>query len=213
MPIFKETKFDTQKKTLRSSQAATESNQNKRVEYWEVIRDIAPENLVFLDEMGVLLGMMRERARSEKGERSYDVKPFYRGSRVTVMGAISQKSILAFKVIGKSMNGEEFKEFLTNDLSPQLWEGAAVVMDNLSAHKVKGVKEILESVGARAIYSSPYSPEFNPIEHLWWNLKALIRKFIPKSAEVVEKLLSIGIMLCSSRQLRNYFAHCCYCTN
>ena len=172
MPIFKETKFDSQKKTLRSSQAATESNQNKRVEYWEVIRYIAPENLVFLDEMGVLIGTTRERGRSEKGERSYDVKPFYRGSRVTVVGAISQKSILAFKVIGKSMNGEEFKEFLTNDLSPQLWERAAVVMDNLSAHKVKGVKEILESVGARAIYSSPYSPEFNPIEHLWWNLKA-----------------------------------------
>src|SRR5207237_49113 len=98
--------------------------------------------------MGVLLGIMRQKGRSGRGERLYDVKPFYRGSRVTVLGAISHKSILAFKVLGKSMNGEEFKEFLSNDLAPQLWAGAVVVMDNLPAHKVKGVKEILESVGA-----------------------------------------------------------------
>ena len=161
--------------------------------------------------MGVLLGMMRERGRSKKGERLYDVKPFYRGSRVTVVGAISQKSILAIKVLGKSMNGDEFKEFLENDLAPKLWNGAGVVMDNLSAHKVSGVEEILEAVGARAIYMSPYSPEFNPIEHLWWTLKSFLRKFAPKSSEVVERLLKIGVMLCSSIELRNYFAHCCYC--
>lgn len=162
--------------------------------------------------MGVLLGLMRTRGRSKKGERLYDVKPFYRGSRVSVVGAITQQSVIAIKVLGKSMNGEDFKEFLSNDLAPQLWKGAAVVMDNLAAHKVKGVKEILESVGARAIYSSPYSPEFNPIEHLWWTLKAFIRKFVPKSSEAVEKLLKMGVMLGSSSQLRNYFAHCCYCT-
>ena len=51
--------------------------------------------------MGVLLGIMRGRARSMKGERVYDIKPFYRGSRVTVVGAISQKKVIAMKTIGK----------------------------------------------------------------------------------------------------------------
>jgi len=94
---------------------------------------------------------------------------------VTVIGAISQKSeksVLAIKVLGKSMTGEEFKAFVKDDLAPKLWKVAGLVMDNLPAHKVKGVAEILESVGARAIYNAPYSPEFNPIEHLWWYLKA-----------------------------------------
>ena len=171
------------------------------------------ENLVFLDEMGILLGMMRLMARSEKGTRVYDIKPFYRGSRVTVIGAISQQKVLACKAIDKSMNGEQFKQFLREDLAPQLWPGAVVTMDNLPAHKVQGVAEILAEVGARALYLSSYSPEFNPIEHWWWELKAFIRKFIPKTREAVEGLLKLGVILSSSKILRNYFAHCCYCTS
>src|SRR4028119_2508078 len=82
----------TVKKTIRSSQADKESTKKQRIEYWEEIKNVAPENLVFLDEMGVLLGIMRGRARSMKGERVYDIKPFYRGSRVTVVG--DRKSVV-----------------------------------------------------------------------------------------------------------------------
>lgn len=198
---------------MRSSQADKESTKKKRIEYWEKIRDVTPENLVFLDEMGVLLGMMRQIGRSRKGERVYDIKPFYRGSRVTVVGAISEKKVIAMKTIGTSMKGEDFKKFVQEELAPRLWKGAVVVMDNLRAHKVKGVEEMIEAVGARIVYLSPYSPEFNPIEHLWWELKALLRKFIPQSVQIVEKLLELGVKLCSSKQIRNYFAHCCYCTS
>jgi putative transposase len=207
------TATNREKKTMRSSQADKESTKKKRVEYWEKIRDVTPENLVFLDEMGVLLGMMRQIGRSRKGERVYDIKPFYRGSRVTVVGAISEKKVIAMKTMGTSMKGEDFKKFVQEELAPKLWKGAVVVMDNLRAHKVKGVEEMIEAVGARVVYLSPYSPEFNPIEHLWWELKALLRKFIPQSVQIVEKLLDLGVKLCSSKQIRNYFAHCCYCTS
>lgn len=178
-----------------------------------MIRDVFVDDLVFLDEMGILLGLMRGVGRSKKGSRVYDVKPFYRGSRVTVVGAISNKSILAMKTLGKSMTGDDFKLFIQEELLPQLWPGAVVVMDNLRAHKIKGIQEMIESVGARVVYLSPYSPEFNPIEHLWWQLKAFIRKFSPHSKFAVEQLLSIGVLLCSSQQLQNYFSHCCYCTS
>jgi len=198
---------------MRSSQADKESTKKKRIEYWEKIRDVTPENLVFLDEMGVLLGMMRQIGRSTKGERVYDIKPFYRGSRVTVVGAISEKKVIAMKTMGTSMKGEDFKKFVQEELAPKLWKGAVVVMDNLRVHKVKGVEEMIQAVGARVVYLSPYSPEFNPIEHLWWELKALLRKFIPQSVQIVEKLLELGVKLCSSKQIRNYFAHCCYCTS
>ena len=86
-------------------------------------------------------------------------------------------------------------------------------MENLRVHKVEGVSEMSEEVGARVVYLSAYSPEFNPIEHLWWELKALLRRFIPKSVQIVEKLWELGVKLCSSKQIRNYFAHCCYCTS
>nr|RNJ64767.1 MAG: transposase [Leptolyngbya sp. IPPAS B-1204]RNJ65431.1 MAG: transposase [Leptolyngbya sp. IPPAS B-1204]RNJ65988.1 MAG: transposase [Leptolyngbya sp. IPPAS B-1204]RNJ66563.1 MAG: transposase [Leptolyngbya sp. IPPAS B-1204]RNJ66811.1 MAG: transposase [Leptolyngbya sp. IPPAS B-1204] len=163
--------------------------------------------------MGVLQGMSRPRGRSLKGQRVYDLEPFYRGCRVTVVGAMSQSAVLAMQTLGKSMTGEDFKRFVSEHLVPKLWQGAVVVMDNLKAHKVEGIEQMIEAVGARVVYLSPYSPEFNPIEHLWWQLKAFIRRFVPKSVETITKLLQVGVSLCSSKELRNYFAHCCYCTN
>ena len=213
VPIPKKAATHFEKKTLRSSQAHKEINQNQRIEYWKKIRDVAPKDLIFLDEMGVLLGIMRSRARSKKGERSYDIKPFYRGSRVTVIGAITNKKVIAMKTMKQSMNGEEFKKFVQEELVPKLWKGAVLVMDNLKAHKVEGVEKMIEAVGARVVYLSPYSPEFNPIEHLWWELKAWLRRFVPRSVQIVEKLLELGVKLCSSKQIENYFAHCCYCTS
>ena len=60
-----------------------------RCEYWEKVKNIDPENLVFLDKMGLLLGFTRTHARSISGSRVYDLQPFYRGAKVTVVGAIS----------------------------------------------------------------------------------------------------------------------------
>ena len=58
------------------------------IEYWEKVKHIDPKNLVFLDETGVLLGLTRTHARSQRGTRAYAVKPFYRGKKVTIIGAI-----------------------------------------------------------------------------------------------------------------------------
>ncbi len=110
--FLKKQQLTLKKKHSPSSQAHKEINQKKRIEYWEKIRDVEPENLIFLDEMGGLLGRMRQVARSKKGEISYDIKPFYRGSRVTVVGAISNKKVVAMKTMGKSMNGEDFHKFV-----------------------------------------------------------------------------------------------------
>lgn len=158
--LSSKTEAYAQKKTRRSQQAAEESKQRQRLKYWEEIRSIVPENLVFIDETGVLLGAMRMRGRSQRGQRVYDLKPFYRGQKVTVIGAISCRKVLAIKSIQGSMNGENFKQFLAEELVPKLWEGAVVVMDNLSAHKVAGVEEIIEAKGARIVYLSPYSRPF-----------------------------------------------------
>ncbi|MEY4520381.1 MAG: hypothetical protein RLZZ499_2981, partial [Cyanobacteriota bacterium] len=63
-----------------------------RAEYWEKVKNLDFKDLVFLDEMGVLLGLMRTHARAAPGERAYDFKPFYRGSKVSVIGAITVSS-------------------------------------------------------------------------------------------------------------------------
>jgi hypothetical protein len=135
-----------------------------RLEYWEKVKHIDQKNLVFLDETGVLLGLSRTHARSERGTRAYAVKPFYRGKKVTVIGAISIKRVVALMTMDNSMDGQAFEVFIEQCLVPQLWSGAVVVMDNLPAHKVDLITSMIESVGASILYLSPYSPDFNPIE-------------------------------------------------
>jgi len=130
-----------------------------------------------------------------------------------VIGGISQKKVIAMNTIKKSINGEELLKFVQEELAPKLWKGAVVVMDNLRVHKVEEVEEIIEAVGARVVYLSPYSPEFNLRRTFMVELKALLRRFIPQSVQIVEKLWELGVKLCSTKQIRNYFAHCCYCTS
>jgi transposase len=175
------------------------------------VRDIELEDLVFLDEMGVLLGLARTNARAVPGERAYDFKPFYRGSKVSVIGAITSSKILAVMTIDKSMNADVFEVYISQLLVPQLWRGAVVVMDNLPAHKVDVITPLIEAVGARVLYLSPYSPEFNPIENWWSQLKAFLRQFSPTTSKMVDTLIATAMDLINPAHLRNWFAHCCYC--
>lgn len=172
---------------------------------------IAPENLVFLDEMGVSVGLMRERGRSLKGERLHDTTVSYRGKRVNVIGAMSQSKVLAMSTLEQPVNGETFETFLREELVPRLWKGAVLVMDNLGVHKVKGVEPLIREAGASILYLPPYSPDFNPIEHWWWELKAFVRSYRPKTTQIVKELVELGRLLTSGGTLRNYCTHCCYC--
>ena len=212
MPRPTKTTTDAKKKTLRSTQAATERVQKLRGEYWEQVKDIEPYNLVFLDETGVLLGLTRTHARSLRGNRVYDLKPFYRGARVTVIGAISLTHVVALMTLDGSMDGDAFKVFVEKCLVPQLWSGAVVVMDNLPAHKIAAIEPMIKAVGANVLNLSPYSPDFNPIE-LWWSqLKSFLRQFSPPSTNMIDILIATALDLVNPKHLRNWFANCCYCT-
>ena len=169
--------------------------------------------MVFLDEMGLLLGLMRHYARSNKGSRVYDFKPFYRGKKVTVIGAITMDKVLAVITLDNSMDGNAFRVFIEKLLVPQLWKGAVVMMDNLFAHKIDEITPIIEAVGASVINLSPYSPDFNPIEHWWSQLKAFIKIFSPKTTQMVDTLIAVALNLINPTHLRNWFANCCYCTS
>jgi DDE superfamily endonuclease len=75
--------------------------------------------MVFLDEMGLLLGCMRSHARSEQGSRVDDEQPFYRGKKVTVIGAISMDKVLAVMTRDDSMNSKAFRVYIKKCLVSQ----------------------------------------------------------------------------------------------
>ncbi|NET62405.1 MAG: transposase, partial [Symploca sp. SIO2E6] len=116
--------------------------------------------MVFIDESGILLGVSRPYGRSEINTRVRDIKPFYRGAKITLIGAISQNKALALMTLNGSLDGNAFQVFIDHFLLPELWPGAVVVMDNLAVHKLASISSKIESVGASVIYLSPYSPDF-----------------------------------------------------
>jgi DDE superfamily endonuclease len=110
---------------------------------------------VFLDEMGAQLGLMRTHARAGPGERAYDFKPFYRGNKVSLIGAMTLSQVLAVMTIDDSMDIAAFKVYVCICLVPMLWKGAVVVMNNLPAHKVEAIKPLIESVGGKSVVPLP----------------------------------------------------------
>ncbi|MBD2137629.1 transposase [Anabaena sp. FACHB-1237] len=79
------------------------------------------------------------------------MKPFYHGAKVTVIGAISMKKVVALMTINNSMDGKAFEVFIKEFLVSQLWSGAVVVIDNLPGHKLASIEPMIKSVGAKVI--------------------------------------------------------------
>lgn len=91
---------------------------------------------------------------------------------MTIIGAIKLSGVVATQTLEGSMKKEDFLQFIKLDLLPKLKKGDVVVMDNLNSHHREEVQEMIESVGARVEYLPVYSPEFNPIEMMWSQLKS-----------------------------------------
>ena len=144
--------------------------------------------MVFLDETAVTLEFVRLYARSLKGERAYGKKS-EKKKKITLLGALSLDGFVGGVEFTGSLNGDIFKFILEKCIAPNLWPGAVLFMDNLPAHKVEGVEEIVESVGAKVMYLSPYSPDFNPIENLWSKLKAYLRAVCARTTKDLEQAI------------------------
>ena len=99
---------------------------------------------------------------------------------------------------------------MEQQLIPTLRKGDIVVMDNLSSHKVTGVKEMIESVGAKVVYLPPYSPDFNPIENVFAKLKTLVRKAKMRTVETLWNKLGELCEIFSPDECQNYFTHAGY---
>jgi len=210
--FLKKVGLSLKKKTFRSAKAASEDGQKQRLEYWQKVKEVKAENLIFIDETGIWEGMERSVARSPKGKRAFSYREKYKGQKHTVIGAISLDGVVCVKTIKASMKGEDFRAFLRDDLSPKLNADKVVVMDNLNTHKAEEAQQIITATGAKTLFLSTYSPDFNPIEMLWSVLKSFIRKFKTQDWEKMQAVLKMFFLLLDHSFFRNWFAKCCYCT-
>jgi transposase len=168
------------------------------------------KRLVFIDETWTKTNMTPLYGRAEIGKRVIDYVPHGHWKTTTFMAALRHDGLTAPMVVDGAINGELFLAYVEQILLPTLKAGDIVVMDNLSSHKVAGVKKAIESVGARLLYLPPYSPDFNPIENVFSKLKTLVRKSKLRTRETLWQKLGELCDGFSSEECKNFFRHAGY---
>lgn len=143
-------------------------------------------------------------------ERVCEAVPAGHWRTLTVLAGLTTQGVLASMSIESPTDGDVFHAFLEQVLGPRLEPGHIVILDNLSAHKVDGVKGLIERTGAQLLYLPPYSPDFNPIEHAWSKLKQLLRAIKARSLAELEPAVARAIAAITPENARAYFRHCGY---
>ncbi len=154
--------------------------------------------------------MARRYGRAPRGERVVAAIPHGHWKTTTFLAALRFDRITAPCVFDGAINGARFLAWVQQALVPTLSAGDIVIMDNLSSHKVAGVREAIEEVGATPLYLPPYSPDLNPIEQVFAKLKASLRK---RGARTVDDLwAAIGDALdeFSATECGNYLVNAGY---
>jgi transposase len=194
-----------QKKSLHAQERDTEENRKRRKEFVEVIGKIDLDKLIFLDESGVSTQMTRLYARSRGGGRIHETTPDGRWKILTILGAISTRGMIATMTVEAATDREIFLAYLDEVLCPNLRPGDVVVMDNLSSHKVTGVRERIEAAGAQLLYLPPYSPDLNPIEKAWAKLKQLLRAAKARTKEALDEAIAKLLPLLTAEDAKAWF--------
>jgi transposase len=163
-----------------------------------------PTRLVFLDETWATTNMARRYGRAPRGERVIASVPHGHWKTSTFVAGLREDAITAPLVIDGAMNGETFRAYIEQFLAPTLAHGDIVIMDNLSSHKVAGVREAIEARGASLIYLPPYSPDLNPIEQAFAKLKALLRKAAPRTVESLWSVIGESLSAFPPNECANY---------
>jgi len=134
-----------------------------REAWFEAQPELDPDRRVFLDETAATTSMARRYGWAPRGERCRIPVPAGHWKTTTVTAALRTSGLCATALFDGPMTGERFRAYVSAILVPTLRQGDTVILDNLGAHKVVGVREAIEAAGAKLLYLPPYSPEFNPI--------------------------------------------------
>jgi len=129
---------------------------------------------------------------------------------MTLVAGLRCDGIVAPLVVDGAMNGATFLAYVEQCLAPTLAPGDIVVMDNLAAHKVTGVIEAIEAVGAKLCYLPQYSPDLNPIEKVFSKIKALLRKAAERTVPGLRRRIAKLLARLSVEECTNFLVSAGY---
>jgi len=149
--------------------------------------------------------MTRLRGRALGGQRLLAGVPHGHYQTSTLIAGVRLAGPCAPWLFEGPMNGEMFLAWVRQGLVPTLHPGDVVILDNLATHKMRGVRQAIEAVGARLLYLPPYSPDFNPIEPMWSKIKQVLRSRAPRTEEQLLQAAKIAFNSVSTRLQRLLF--------
>ena len=165
-----------------------EASKEKRDRYQEAIKEIPPKSLVYIDESGIEMSICQDRSWSPKGNPTRAKKSGKYYARTNIIAGYVNKTSIAPMVFNGSCTTDVFNSWVEEFLIKELTPGQYVVMDNASFHKSQKTKELIESVGCKVIFLPPYSPDLNPIEKFWANMKKWIKGRVSEFNELYDAI-------------------------
>jgi transposase len=201
--------LELQKKTL----GATERDEEARSSFRERLRNVDRERLVFVDESSTNIALTPRYARAPRGERAHGKVPRNWGKNVTLISSISVEGMGASMSIEGSSDTDSFGRYMREVLTPRLEAGQIVLMDNLSVHRSKWVRNLIEERGCQLWLLPSYSPDMNPIEEAFSKVKELLRKAKARTLEALFEATAQALGAVSACDACGYFEHCGYRTS
>ena len=165
-----------------------EANQEKRSQYQESIKDIESQTLVYIDESGIDMSIRKDRGWGRKSEKLIGKKSGKYYKRTNIIAGLVNNKPIAPMVFNGSCNALLFEAWVEQFLIKELKPGQVVIMDNASFHKSETTQKLIESVDCKIIFLPPYSPDLNPIEKFWANMKRWIKDKINAFSHLYDAL-------------------------
>jgi transposase len=183
----------------------------RRWRVWQ--RYLDPASFVFLDETSAGTNMVSRYGWWPKGRRLVDATPHGHWKITTFLAALRSSGIIAPLVLDGPMTGRAFHAYVEQFLVPTLAPGDVVVMDNLAAHKVAGIREAVAAAGASLLYLPPYLPDLNPIEQVFAKPKTLLRQAAARNRETLWSTIGYLLTTFSATECANYLENAGYASN
>jgi transposase len=188
--------------------SASERNPQARLLWWHEVLQLNSARLVFVDESGSHLAMTPAYARAPRGHRAEAALPKNRGKNTTIIGALSRAGWQVAMTLEGAADTAAFEVFVECYLRPTLEPGQIVVLDNLSIHKSRRVRELIEEAGCRVLFLPTYSPDFNPIELAFAKIKTSLRAAAARDDHALRTATARAIDRITPADARAFYAHC-----
>lgn len=154
--------------------------------------------------------MTRQRGRAPRGQRLIDKVPHGHWLTTTLIAALGITGMRCSTVVNGAVNGDVFTAFVEHVLVPELRPGDVVILDNLSSHKVARVRELIKAAGAGLRYLPPYSPDLNPIEHVFAKIKQRLRSLAHRTRDALWSAMQSVLDEVTASDAANCYRHAGY---